>query len=253
MTETGLEQNNAKIFKGTILAVDTAEKTVTVKGVFFRKTFQTSDACKVSLEDKPVATLDDLRTGHKVTVHYQKTQGVPIAGQFQQHNVVFRGHITAINLEKRALAIKGSAGTRSFVLADDCSVMLKEEQVGTLENLKIGHTVSVAYEAVNDGWTARKIEQKADTFVGNIQAIDASTRTVKARKLTAEKKFILGDGCRIIVENKADASLRDLRIGDRAAFTYEEVNGVLVANRIGLDSTTKTDTAHVAGTGSSPP
>ncbi len=29
----------------------------------------------------------------------------------------------------------------------------------------------------------------------------------------------------------------DLRIGDRFAFTYEDMDGVLVANRIGLETT----------------
>jgi Cu/Ag efflux protein CusF len=231
------EKVKEKVFKGTVTAVNAVEKTVAIKGVWSSKTFNASDVCKVSLEDKPEAVLSDLRPGHKVQVHYQNAQGVLVAGQFTQHNQVLKGHITAIDPGKRTFVVKGSAGTRNFTVAENCNVILQDEKIGTLENLKVGHTVSVAYEEpTGKTWTAHKIEQKAETFVGTIQAIDASARTVKARSFMAEKKFNLGDGCRIVVEGRPDASLRDLRIGDRVAFTYEDANGVLVANRIGLDS-----------------
>ena len=44
------------------------------------------------------------------------------------------------------------------------------------------------------------------------------------------------DGCRIVTPENPDAALRDLRIGDRVEFVYEEKAGVLIANRIGHDS-----------------
>jgi hypothetical protein len=66
--------------------------------------------------------------------------------------------------------------------------------------------------------------------------LDARTRTVKARSFMTEKKFALADGCRIVVANKPDASLRDLRIGDQVEFSYENADGVLIASRIGRDA-----------------
>ena len=232
---TATNQEKEKVYKGTITAIDATEKTVAVKGLMLNKTFNAAEACKVSLEDKPEAALDKLRPGHKVEVFYQNTRGVLVANCIVQHNLVLDGYITAIDPAQRTLAIKGSGATKKLIVAEDCSVMLKDEKVSTLENLKIGHSVSIAYDPTDGVWTARKIEQNAEAFVGTIQAIDAGARTVRARSLMSEKKFNLAEGCRIVVEGKADAGLRDLRIGDRVEFSYEDANGVLVVNRIGRD------------------
>ena len=238
---------SGKVYKGTVSALDAAEKTVSVKGAMRSKTFNTSDACKVSLEDKPDAALSDLRVGQKVEVHYQSAQGVLVAGQITQHNLTLKGYITAVDSNKRTLAIKSSSKTQNLKVADDCKVILKDKRYGTLESLKVGHTVNVAYDPADGAITAHKIEQKAETFVGTIQALDAVTKTVKARSLMAEKKFNLADGCRIVVANKPDASLRDLRIGDKVEFSYENADGVLVANRIGKDAKlAETEEAHTA-------
>lgn len=228
--------DSGKVYKGTVSAIDAVEKTVTVQGTILSKKFNAADACKVSLEDKPDAVMSDLRVGQKVDVHYQNAQGVLVAGQIVQHNLTLKGYVTAIDPGKRMLGVKTALSTREFKVADNCNVILKDKRVGTLENLKIGHTVNVAYDPADDAWTAHKIEQKAETFVGTIQALDAGSRTVKARSLLAEKKFNLADGCRIVVANKPDAGLRDLRIGDKVEFSYEDAAGVLVANRIGRDA-----------------
>jgi Cu/Ag efflux protein CusF len=232
---TATNQEKEKVYKGTVLAVDSTEKTVLVKGHILNKTFNAAETCQVSLEDKPEAALDKLRAGHKVEVYYQNTRGVLVANRIVQHNQVINGYITAVDPAQRTLAIKGSGGKKRFAVAEDCDVLLKDAKVGTLDNLKVGHNVSVAYDPAAGVWTAHKIEQKAETFVGTIQAIDAGTRTVRARSFMSERKFNLADGCRIVVEDKADAGLRDLRIGDRVEFSYEDANGVLVVNRIGRE------------------
>lgn len=229
-------QENGKVYKGTVSAVDAAEKTVSVKGAMFSKTFNAAEECKVSLEDKPEATLIDLRVGQKVEVQYQSAQGVLVAGQITQHNLMLKGYITAVDPANRMLVLKSSTHTQNLKVADDCKVILKDKRYGTLESLKIGHTVNVAYDPADVAITARKIEQKAETFVGTIQALDARTRTVKARSFMTEKKFNLADGCRIVVANKSDASLRDLRLGDKVEFSYENADGVLIASRIGRDA-----------------
>jgi len=232
---TATNQEKEKVYKGTVMAVDPTEKTVLVKGHILNKTFNAAETCKVSLEDKPEAALDKLRPGHKVEVYYQNARGVLVANRIVQHNQVINGYITAVDPAQRTLAIKSSGGKKHFAVAEDCDVRLKDAKVGTLENLKIGHSVSIAYDPADGVWTAGKIEQKAEAFVGTIQAIDAGTRTVRARSFMSERKFNLADGCRIVVEDKADAGLRDLRIGDRVEFSYEDANGVLVVNRIGRE------------------
>lgn len=241
------QSTEQKQYSGTVTAVNPTERTLSVKGFLFSKEFNTSDACKVTLEDRPEANLEALQPGHKVDVRYRDVAGVLVAGEIIQHNQVFKGHLTAIDPGRRTLIVKGSAGTRDFTAAADCSVLLHDERVGTLENLQVGHTVSVAYDPADGGWAAHKIEQRAELFVGTIQAIDAETRTVKAKSFMSEKKFNLGDGCLIVAGGSTEGKLRDLRIGDRVAFSYENVNGVLVANRVGPDpSQTEAEAAPTA-------
>lgn len=225
-----------KVFKGHVVAVDGPEKTVSVKGVLFRKTFQTAEPCPVSLEDKPAATLDQLRPGHLVEVDYQDAHGVLVATRIAQHNLVLDGVVAAIDPDRRTLALKSPGRIRNLTIAEDCTVVLKDEKAGALDNLKVGHRVRVTYDPADTTLIAHKIAQSAEAFVGTIQAIDAGTRTVRARSFMTERKFNLADGCRIVVDTKPDADLRDLRIGDRVEFSYENAAGVLVANRIGRES-----------------
>lgn len=225
-----------KIYEGTVLAVDAAEQTLTVKGRLLSKSFNATGNCQITLEDKPGATLAHLRPGHKVEVRYQKVHGVLVAGKISQHNQMLTGYITAVNPGERTLTVKHSGRSRDFVVMEQHEVLLKDNKVGTLENLKIGHSVSVAYHPAAGAWTTHKIVQQAESFVGTIQAIDAGARTVRARSYLNEQKFHLADQCQIVVANQANASLRDLRIGDRVEFTYENTAGVLVTTRIGRET-----------------
>jgi len=80
---------------------------------------------------------------------------------------------------------------------------------------------------------ARRIEQTSATYVGTLDAIDASSRMVRAKHLVGEKRFNLADNCKIVVQGKVNASLSDLRLGQKLAFSYDEVDGVNVVTRIG--------------------
>ena len=227
-----------KACNGMITAVDQKEKTVSVRTFLFNKTFNISDNCRVSLEDNPDASVTDLHPGQKVDVHYESTQGVMVAHRIVQHNLVFVGYITSIDPDGRKLVVKHGASSKDFVIDHNCQVVLNDDKSGGLEDLRIGHTVNVVYESAHDTLAAHRIEQKYETFVGNILAIDAGTRTVKAKRFLEERKFNLAKGCQIVIQGRKGAGLSDLRIGDRVAFSYEDADGVLVANRIGLDETT---------------
>jgi Cu/Ag efflux protein CusF len=239
----GDEQNGAnqksnpqKTYKGNVTVVNQTEKMVTVKGLMFSKTFNVADNCKVAFEDKPEASLAELRPGQQVEIQFQNARGVLIADQITQKNLVFTGHITALDATQRTLIVKSRGSSKTFVLSGDCAVVLRKDKAASLENLKIGQTIQVVYESSNGSTLARRIEQKDESYVGTIQALDAGQRTVRAKGLLTEKKFNLANDCHIVVESKPDAAFRELRIGDRVEFSYEDDNGVLVANRIGRES-----------------
>ena len=74
--------------------------------------------------------------------------------------------------------------------------------------------------------------------------MDLSARTVKVKSLLQTKRFNLADGCTIVHEGKLSGEMRDLKLGDRITPSYEDVNGVDVANRIAeTGPSTETPTA----------
>jgi cold shock CspA family protein len=221
-----------KTFKGSVSAVDVPDKTLSVKGFFFTRNFHMGNDCKVSLEDRAVASLAELRPGQKVDVRYEDDNGVLIAMNIAQYNLAYTGRITAMDPVARTLTLKDDVMIHNLAIAPDCAVVLKGTQAGTWDNLQIGDPVTIIYEKVNDSHLARRIEQKSDTFTGTLEAIDATTRSVRVKATFTEKKFNLSDSCPIVINGKLNGSLSDLRIGQRVSLNYDDKQGVLVANRV---------------------
>ncbi len=221
-----------KEFHGSITTVNAPENCLTVKGYFLTRNFNTAGTCEVSLQDKPMAALTDLRPGQKVDIRYDEDKGVLIARHIAQHDIIYSGHITAIDPATRKLTLKEGVLTRNLDIAPDCAVVLKDNKPGMLDSLQVGDAVHVVYEPVKGAHMASRIEQKSETFAGTIQAIDATTRTVKAKDFLTEKKFNLADDCSIVINGKPYGSLSDLRIGDEVTFNYQNADGVLVASRV---------------------
>ena len=235
-------------YTGMITAVDDEERTLSVKGFWIAKNFNAADNCKVTFENRPESSWADLRPGQKVEVRYANAHGVLVAHGIVQRDITLNGHITDIQPSQRTFTLKTGRTGRNFEIADACIVVLNDEKAGSLSDLEPGHSVSVVYERPDrDSYVARRIEQKSESFVGTIRAIDAGTQTVKAKGFLSEKKFNLADDCRIVIDGNPDGRLSDLRIGDRVEFSYEDADGVLVANRIGRERVEpQTETAQAA-------
>jgi Cu/Ag efflux protein CusF len=238
-------------FQGHIVNVDEKERSIAVKGALLTRTFNGADDCLVSLEDKPHASWADLHPGQDVMVRFENTHGVRVAHEVIQRNQVTAGVITAIDPARKSMTVKHGAFNREFTLGESCAVVLKDDKSGSWNDLKPGHSVRVTYESPADRRVARRIEQRSAEFIGTIRALDVDARTIRAASLMADRKFNLADGCRIVVDGKSKAEMRDLRIGDKVAFSYEDNAGVLVATRIGRES----EASHVqsASTGASHP
>jgi hypothetical protein len=57
-------------------------------------------------------------------------------------------------------------------------------------------------------------------------------RTIKAKATFGSREFHLGDDCKIVLNGKIDAEMRNLKPGDKLTFSFDAVNGINVANRI---------------------
>ena len=222
-----------KHYSGVITSLDTKEKVMTVKGLMFSKPFNVADNCAIAAGGKQEATLNELRPGQKVEVAYKDVRGVFVAKRIVQEKLLYTGSVQSVDPEKRILKVSRKGFSKTFAIPADCKVVLKDDKPGALNDVRVGHTITVVYETPHNSPVARRIEQTSATYVGTLDAIDASSRMVRAKHLVGEKRFNLADNCKIVVQGKVNASLSDLRLGQKLAFSYDEVDGVNVVTRIG--------------------
>jgi hypothetical protein len=119
------------------------------------------------------------------------------------------------------------------MLAEDCSVILHDQQNGALAGIMPGDHVTVVYETPPGAPLERQVAQTSVSFTGSVVAIDLPRRTLSAKGLFGVKQFNLADNCSIVLDGRTDAPFIKLRLGQRLTINYDDVNGVNVANRIG--------------------
>jgi hypothetical protein len=119
-----------------------------------------------------------------------------------------------------------------FTVSDKCRFLARGKEQGSWEDLKVNQKVNVSYEVEPDGLVAYKIELRSESFSGLLDAIDVSGRTLRVKYLLTVKRFNLADDCEIIVNGRKGAKLADLKLGQSVDLNYENVDGVMVAQRI---------------------
>lgn len=225
-----------KDYTGMVTAVDPQARVVEVKGwaMMPAKKFELGDNCTYQMTEKNAGTIGDLRAGEKVRVNYQDVHGVLIATGVTQEPMRFEGMVSAIDLNQHTLTLHRTGYNRKMQLPADCSIVLRDGRSGTLADIKIGDHVTATYEEPKGDTMARQIAETSIEFTGTLTAIDLNDRTVKAQSGFATKKFNLSDDCTIVINGRTDGKLADLKPNDRLKFSYDEVDGVNVVNRIGL-------------------
>jgi hypothetical protein len=221
-----------KNYTGTVVSVDPKEHTLDVRGLVLSKKFNLGDSCAYALLDKPAGTMSDLRPGEKVAVKYQDASGVLVADRVEQKPMRYEGMVTAISPENRTLTVHVTGMDKTFHITDNCGIVLRDDKSGTLADIQVGNHVTVTYETPGDTLTARQIAQTSAAFTGTLTAIDLGERTVKAKALFETKKFNLADNCAIVLNGKPEGQLSDLKPNDQLIFSYDEINGINVVNRI---------------------
>jgi Cu/Ag efflux protein CusF len=80
---------------------------------------------------------------------------------------------------------------------------------------------------------------KRQQFTGLIESIDAKAGTVIVKKDTASKTFKIGEKTKYATADKKEATVADIKVGDKVKVAYTEEGGVATAHKIGPPDTAK--------------
>jgi Cu/Ag efflux protein CusF len=232
------ERNHEKTWTGTLTAVNAQNKTLTGKEWLVTKTFNLGGNCPIATLDKQQAALSDLRPGEKVKVYYEDVEGVLVARRIAECPLHYDGIVHSVEpktgtvMMEEAPLYQPFRAPHTFRIASDCKLLMRNGQNGTLADVQPGDRISVLYELPGGSPIAYRIRDRSLAVIGTVEAIDFTTRRVQAREAAGEKPFAVANHCRIILSGEKTGTLKDLATGHRYKFTYEEVNGVNVLDRI---------------------
>ncbi len=234
-----------RAWSGTITCVSSQDNTLKAKSGFFTRTFELGEHCPISTVDKKEAALSDLRSGDRVTIRYQDVEGVLVARRIAERPLHYAGTVHAIDPKGGLVTMEEAPlyqpfrAPRTFHVASNCKIVLWNGHEGTLADVQPGDRIVVTYDRPNGSSVAYRIRDRDLATVGTVEAIDLPARTVKAKEESGEKSFAVGDHCRIMVNGNKRAQLKDLVAGQTYRFTYEEVNGINVLDRVAPASVAK--------------
>jgi Cu/Ag efflux protein CusF len=217
---------------GRVVNVNPNEHSLTLRQFLVHRTFNLGSDCAILRWDGSAGEFSDLRPGEKVTIGYRNVHGVLAANRVRQDAMLYSGVVQAIAPASRQLVLGAWNGTRTFLIADNCKVVLHDSGKSALADIKPGDHVSLVYEVTSGPDLVRQIAQPSDSFTGSIVAIDLPHRMVSAQGMFGVKQFSLVHDCSIVLDGTTEAPLLSLRPGERLTINYDQVNGVNLANRI---------------------
>jgi Cu/Ag efflux protein CusF len=88
------------------------------------------------------------------------------------------------------------------------------------------------FRASADQAAADKPDRPERSCTGTVDSVDLQEHTLETKGFVFNKKFNLGVACAYTVLDKGAGTASDLRPGEKVAVSYQNVDGVLVADRI---------------------
>ena len=220
-----------KIYTGIVNYYDPKGHVLDMQGAIFAKDFSVSPSCPYRFPEHGNGTVKDLRPGEKITIRYQKTNGVLVGDQIEQDLMQYEGTVDDVNGANHTVTVYSRHLDRTFNFASQGQVLLLNDKPGVFTNLQNGFHVLVTFEAPNGTPTAQRIEQTSILFTGSLKEINLTQGTLTTTAGFGGRKFTVAKDCTIRIHGKT-AQLGDLKPDDKLVLTYDNVNGVNVVNRI---------------------
>jgi len=85
-------------------------------------------------------------------------------------------------------------------------------------------------------------------YTGTVIAVHPNEQTLHVNGWLMRKDFHIGSSCAFVLWNKPAGELTDLRAGEKVAVSYQDANGVLVADRVEQKMSTEKGVVTAIGT-----
>jgi hypothetical protein len=177
----------------------------------------------------------DVREGRRIMINnHCYTNDVFVADRVQQELMTSEGIVRTNDLTHHTLILRFLVLNKTFQIPDDCQIILSDGKSGAVTDIQSGNYVTVTYETPGNEDVAHEIAQMSVTFIGKVVALNRTNQTIAAAKVLDfnPMEFRLADNCVIEVNGKTNGQLSDLKICERLAFTYNNINGVNIVSRI---------------------
>jgi len=244
-----LNNNNSSdsyTYTGTVEAVHPGQRLVDIKGDFWlTKTFLLGDHCAYMLWDRQPGALGNFRPGDRVTVSFKNANGQLVAERLEQESLTRSGLVKSLDPAAHTLTLAGRWRDETFQLPANCRIVLYNDKAGAIADVQPGDRVTITYETPNHQPTAEQIAQSSQQFTGKLTAIDLTDRTIKADAVFGSKTLHVPDNCVIVENGQAGCKLRDLKLGGNFAFSYNQVDGVDMVDRIAAAPSSHMETSSI--------
>ena len=229
----GLVGKTEITWSGTLSAVDLRNHCLEGETWWYiPQTFVLGKQCDVSVMGQDKKGLADLHPGDSLRVTYRDADGVLIADHIVDLSLRYQGTVQSVDPDSNTMTVGQGRQSRTFTLADEGKVVTAEGMDGSLYDLTPGDMVTIIYAQSNHSRVASQIHEMTLSYQGKLEAVDLPQRIVKAADALSEQQFSVADHCRIILAGNKSAQLKDLELEHDYTISYEQINGVKVADRI---------------------
>lgn len=146
----------------------------------------------------------------------------------------YTGMVKGVDAKDRVVTVKRLLATKRFNAGDSCVITLVDKNANSLEGVRAGQKVTLAYEEVNGVPVASRLTQEALLHKGTVKAIDAEKRTLTI----GAKTYRIADGCAVVLRENKPGTLVDVKPGHLVTVLHEDPEGVATARQIAQTSDT---------------
>jgi Cu/Ag efflux protein CusF len=142
---------------------------------------------------------------------------------------VATGKVKSINSDNKSFVITDSAAKdHTFKFADN--LVINRGGKESKSDLKVGDPVNICFDKGTLSWTAHYIlvregaTKDSELFIGTVKGYDAAKKQITITDESKKDWFYSADKVRVRL-NMEDTKIDDVKIGDRALFVTETLDG----------------------------